>query len=72
MSVGPRFLPEEYREAVGEARGIVERQSQNLRDETVESNIALAEFIHEGEIAVCGTAAVPDRALELVLRILAE
>jgi len=72
MSVGPQFLPEEYREAVREAREIVEQHSQSLRDETVESNIALAEFIHEGEITVCGTGAVPDQALELVLRILAE
>jgi hypothetical protein len=72
MSVGPRFLPEDYRADVEEARVIVEQQSQNLRDETVESNIALAEILHQAETTVCGVEGIPDQALDLVLRKLEE
>jgi len=70
--VGPQFIPEELRTDVEQARLIVERQSQDLREETVEANIALAERLHQSDTALCGAGGIPDRALDLVLRGLAE
>ena len=67
------LLPEEVRGALGQAENLASgktRQRQTL--ENVEQNIELAEQLEKYRTLNCGAAPVPDRALELVLRKLAQ
>lgn len=66
-------LPEDFRGAVVRGRGVAEGKArQRATTETVESNIALSEEIQRFQRDLCGTAPVPDRALDLVLKKLSE
>jgi tetratricopeptide (TPR) repeat protein len=66
-------LPESFQQAVEQAGKVIEGKARQRRtSEFVEANIALAEQLHRTGRSACGPAPVPDRALELVLRKLAD
>ena len=65
-------FPPEFRNDVEEGRKIVAGQArQRLRDEFVEANIALTERLLGARETLCAAPAVPDQALERVMRELA-
>lgn len=66
-------LPEEFRKTLDQARTISEGQARQERTtETVEQNIALAEALEAYRRGNCGIPPVPDQAIELVLKKLAQ
>ncbi len=65
-------LPEETRELLDRAQVVIDGKIRQPRTmESVEENIALAEALLSFRRENCGSAPVPDRALELTLRKLA-
>jgi len=66
-------LPEEFRKKLEEARAISQNKARQKRSaEAVEQNIALAEALEAYRRENCGIPSVPDQALELVLKKLAQ
>jgi tetratricopeptide (TPR) repeat protein len=66
-------LPESFQQDVERAKKVVEGKTRQRRtSEFVEANIALAEQLHRSGRDVCGPSPVPDQALDLVLKRLAD
>ena len=73
LPADPETLPESFQQNLQQARDIVDRKvRQRQTSENVDANIELAEQIHKTGKIVCGLSPVPDQALDLVLRRLAD